>query len=380
MGTPSLTETAYLLKTCPHMMPTYKTPLYKKAEAAEARFGSFWNWTLPRVYSSVAAEYDAANNGVVINDSSYVGRLKAVGEDVLDLLNRISTNKVDSLKPEQGAPTVLTNEKGRIIDLISLFHVDDYILLFTGPSASDRVGQWIDKYTIIEDITLTDITDCTVMLSLFGPDALKFFKDVTGEDISLMPDCSFRKVEMIGSEVSVVRWDIRSLPGIHVIIPRQNAEQIWDMVVARGALPMGMDAFDVLRIEAHFPAYGKELGQLYNPLEAGLEGTISFTKGCYIGQEVIARLDSYNKVQKHLVALEFPAQSVVKEGMPLYLEDQEVGIVTSVAEVPSTGRIVGMGYLKRSVCHEGSKVKLAVNAEYAVEVGSIVKPFGLSAE
>ena len=361
-------------------MPTDKTPLYKKAEAAGANFGMFWNWNLPRVYSSVKSEYMAAKAGVVIHDSSYIGRLKAAGEDVLDLLNRISTNKVDSLQPKQGKLTVLTNEKGRIIDLISLFCVDDYILLFTGPSAANQVGQWIDKYTIIEDIVLTDITDSTAMLSLFGPDALNFFKDMTGQDVSLMEDCSLEQVKIIESEVSVVRWDSLGFPGIHLVIRRENAEQIWDIMVDRGALPLGMDAFDVLRIEALYPTYGKELGELYNPLEAGLEGTVSFTKGCYIGQEVIARLDSYNKVQKHLVALEFPVESVAKEGMALYLEDREVGVVTSVAEVPSTGRLVGMGYLKRSVCHEGSKVKLGVNYNCEVDVGILVKPFGLSVE
>ena len=357
-------------------MQINKTPLYKVVKEAGATFGGFWNWTLPRMYADVISEYKAAKGKVVIHDSSYTGRVKATGEDVLDLLNRLSTNEVDSLQPGQGALTILTNDKGRIIDLITLFHMGEHILLFTGPSATEQVGQWIDKYTIMEDVVLEDITHRTAMLSLLGPEAVSFLGDVLRLDLSTMQDCSYKKVEVAGSEVSLIRRDTLGLPELHLLVQLEEAEKVWGVLVSNGAVPIGMDAYDALRVEAGCPDYGKELGELYNPLEAGLAGAVSFTKGCYIGQEVIARLDTYDKVQKHLVALTFSGGELVKEGMALCREGREVGTVTSVAKVPTTGRLVGMGYIRKAVAQAGSKLSLGDGLTGEVEVGKLVRPLG----
>ena len=361
-------------------MQVHKTPLYKVAREAGATFGEFWGWTLPRMYADVVSEYEAAKGKVGIHDSSYTGRVKATGQDVLDLLNRLSTNEVDSLQLGQGALTILTNDKGRIIDLITVYHMGEYILLFTSPAATEQVGQWIDKYTIVEDVVLEDLTHNTAMLSLLGPEAASFLGDVLRLDLSTMQDCSFKKVEVAGSEVSLIRRDALGLPELHLLLQQEEVEKVWGVLVSNGAVPIGMDAYDALRVEAGRPDYGKELGELYNPLEAGLTGAVSFTKGCYIGQEVIARLDTYDKVQKHLVALTFSGEELVKEGMALCRQGREVGTVTSVVKVPTTGRLVGMGYLRKAVAQAGSKLSLGDGVTGEAEVEKLVQPFGPGVE
>ena len=125
--------------------------------------------TLPRAYSDVAAEYRAATEDAALHDSSDTGRLKAAGADALDLLNRLSTNEVLNLPSGRGAPTVLTTDRGRILDLLGVVNTGDYTLLLTGPGSQQKVIDWLDKYTIMEDLTVTDLTPDTALLTVCGP-------------------------------------------------------------------------------------------------------------------------------------------------------------------------------------------------------------------
>jgi hypothetical protein len=122
-----------------------------------------------RVYSDTAAEYRAATEAAAVCDRSDVGRLKATGDDTLDLLNRMSTNRVLDLSPGQGAATILTTDRGRILDLIGVANLGDYVLLLTSPGEQQTVIDWLDRYTIMEDLTVEDITGDTALLTVFGP-------------------------------------------------------------------------------------------------------------------------------------------------------------------------------------------------------------------
>ncbi|MFQ5873180.1 MAG: YgfZ/GcvT domain-containing protein, partial [Dehalococcoidia bacterium] len=139
--------------------------------------------------------------------------------------------------------------------------------------------------------------------------------------------------------------------------------------------PMGTDAYDVLRIEAGVPIYGAELSEDVNPLEAGLRSSISFTKGCYVGQEVVARLNTYQKVKRHLVKLRFYDGTAPHPGTPLELDGKEVGTLTSVAVLPGDVRAFALGYVRKAHAQPG--VKLAAATDSGNSIGEIV---GTSAE
>ncbi len=356
-------------------MESQKTPFHAAVKVAETTFGDYWGWKLTKVYSDVASEWRAAREQVVLHDSSHLGRLKATGQDVLDLLNRLSTNEVGSLQPGEGMPTILTNDRGRILDLITVFHLGEYVLLLTNPPMRGQVAQWIDKYTIMEDVVLEDVTDHTAMLSLLGPKASNLLESLAGRKLSEMQNHCSEKIEVGGSSAYLIRRDALGLPGFLLLVEQEEAENVWSTSLSAGAVPMGMDAYEALRIEAGWPDYGKELGEGYNPLEAGLAGAISFTKGCYIGQEVIARLDTYDKVQRHLVSLHFSGSEGVKRGTVLCQEGREVGAVTSVAEVPTTGQLVGIGYLRKAASQVGTKLSLG-DGVGQVEVTRVLQHFG----
>ena len=154
-----------------------------------------------------------------------------------------------------------------------------------------------------------------------------------------------------------------------------SASGVREALLRAGATPIGADAYEALRVAQAAPAYGQEMGQPYNPLETGLIGAIDFAKGCYIGQEVIARLDTYEKVQKHLVTLQFSEDARVSQGDSLAAEGRAVGLVTSVSPLTGDG-LVGLGYVRKAHANPGCRLDLQAPAEGWAEVGSLSQLFG----
>jgi folate-binding protein YgfZ len=250
--------------------------------------------------------------------------LRLRGQETLDFLQRMSTNDVLHLKSNEHAVTVLTNEKGRIVDIVVVVVREEGIFLLTSPSRSNHIKIWLEKFIILEDVFIENVTDqyqCLLILGKHVPETLhhlQLFKDI--------------------------RWTIDahlaflSVSEYFVLVP--SLEFLSD------------DVFEILRIEQGIPRYEKELSDNINPLEAGLEKFISFTKGCYIGQEVIARLDTYKKLQKKLHGFVFDTSEPLNEVGKLLYNDEQVGWTTSHCWSVSLGKPVALGYVKTSANSE----------------------------
>jgi folate-binding protein YgfZ len=315
-------------------------------------------WLLPSRYSSVADEYQALNQGVGVLDRSHVGRLNITGKDSIDLLNRLSTNELATLEVNKGVPTVLTSNKGRILDLLVVLRLEDRLMVQTGPENRQRVVDWIDLYTFTEDVRVQDVTEDTAMLSLAGPHAAGLLDHLTGNRISSLALYEVAAATIGSMEVSIVRTDFARIPGYDMVVPAADGQSLWAELLAggeeAGARPVGVEALEITRVEQGVPAHGKELSEELNPLEADLLKFISFTKGCYVGQEVIARLNTYKKVQKHLVALQWDSDGPPDEGAKLLLDGTQVGFVTSAVRSPKTSRAIGLGYVRRAHAEPGT--------------------------
>lgn len=168
-------------------MTIQRSALHPLTSKQAANFQEQFGWELPAAYADVASEYRAATEGAALHDASYVGRLKAVGRDALDLLNRMSTNRVLSLQPGEGVPTILTTDRGRILDLIGVINTGEYILLITSPGNQRTVIEWLDKYTIMEDLTVEDITATTTMLAVLGSGGQTALESATGIGLGSLP-------------------------------------------------------------------------------------------------------------------------------------------------------------------------------------------------
>lgn len=337
--------------------------------------------TIAPVYTDVAAEYRAITEAAGLHDSSYFGRLKASGEDALDLINRLSTNGIVNLAPGQGAPTILTTDRGRILDLLGVVNTGEFVLLVTSPGCQQTVIDWLDRYTIMEDLTVEDISGETAMFTVCGPagaEALGAALEIPEESMGLdsLEPYSSMPVTIGGCGALAIHRPLGDLPAFDLAVAADSAADVWESLLESGVTPVGQDAFDAALVQRGIPRHGREMGDAYNPLEAGLIGSVDFAKGCYIGQEVIARLDTYRKVQRYLVRLGFSEGAQVEEGTGLELEGLRVGQVTSLATIPSTGELIGLGYVRTAGANPGQTLTLAAPASGAAEIMDLPQLFG----
>ena len=295
------------------------------------------------------------------------GRLRCTGEDALDLLNRLSTNALVDLPAGSGAHTVLTSNKGRIVDVIFVLRRADHLLLLTGAGNEARVAEWIDFYTIIEDTEVEDVTAKTAAVSLMGPGAHGLLASLAGPDTAPARNEDAAEVVVDGVQATAIRRDMGAIPAFDLIAPDADGPALQDAVTEAGACPVGRDAVELARIDQGIPAFGAELNETYNPLEAGLQHMVSYTKGCYIGQEVIARLTTYDKVQKRLVRLAWRPDADVDAGARLMLDGRQAGVVTSAIRDPHTGNGIGLGYARKTLTGAGTRLTSADGS--SVDVG-----------
>jgi tRNA-modifying protein YgfZ len=183
------------------------------------------------------------------------------------------------------------------------------------------------------------------MISIYGATASQVVTHVTGEDLATLPLHHWRAAQIAGVEVMITRANQIASGGFHLIFDHAVQPQIGQALLETGVEPLSEETYQVLRVEAGQPEFGHELGDEYIPLEANLWNDVSFTKGCYTGQEIIARMESRQKLAKRLVGLRFEEQVTLPAS--LWSEDHEVGVVTSVVHSPVLGWI-GLGYLRSS--------------------------------
>ena len=304
-----------------------------------------------------AAEFQAATERAAVYPDD-AGILLLTGEDARDLLNRLSTNEIDPNAPAgEVAVTVLTSDRGRIVDLVYVIHCGDHQVMLTSPGQQQNVTDFLDKYTIMEDLEVEDITDKTSLLRLTGPDAAAILDRVSDDGVLVVDP----PTDPDDPERPPTRYLLADDPS--------DAARIASDLEAAGASSISAETAEALRIAQARPAYGSEMSDTYNPLEAGLIGAIDFHKGCYIGQEVIARLDTYHKVQKYLVSLSFdadPAQAATLPGARLINDEgAAMGLVTSATVVPSPdgAHLIGLGYVRTAAVQIGGALHVVADEE-----------------
>ena len=304
---------------------------------------------------SRAEEFRAATERAAVYPDD-AGILLLTGEDARDLLNRLSTNLIDPDAPAgEVAVTVLTSDRGRIVDLVYVIHCGDHQVMLTSPGQQQNVIDFLDKYTIMEDLEVEDITEKTSMLRLTGPGAADLLARVSDDDILVVEP----PTDPDDPERPPTRYLLADDPS--------DAARIAADLEAAGAASISAATAEALRIAQARPAYGSEMSDTYNPLEAGLIGAIDFHKGCYIGQEVIARLDTYHKVQKYLVSLDFDADQGQAGALPgsrlVNDEGAAMGLVTSATVVPGAdgARVIGLGYVRTAAVQVGGTLQVAAD-------------------
>lgn len=312
---------------------------------------------IPLDYGDTKAEYQAALNGVVLMDRSHEGRLESAGRDRIDLIQRISTNDLAAMPAGGGRPTILTNPHGRIIDRLIIYNQGETALITTEPGRGQAAQKYLQHQVFFNDeVQLRDLAGDTRQFVLHGPAAAEVVKALSGQTSNWDSLACFRA--RIG-EAEVIFVEHKPFSGGHwgIIVPNQHAQMAWQAITeagqAYGLIPAGSLTYNALRIRAGRPGVGRELSTDYIPLEAGLWDEVSFSKGCYTGQEIIARMESRNRLAKTMVKLELT--KMVEAPAKLYAQGKEVGLLTSSVITPA-GEIPAIGFVKVAFAHVGESL------------------------
>ncbi|OKH19686.1 folate-binding protein YgfZ [Hydrococcus rivularis NIES-593] len=299
----------------------------------------------PSSFGNDREAIEAAKAGVALWDRSSWGLLQLKGEDRSRFLHNQTTNNINSLQPGQGCDTVFVNSTGRTLDLATAYLTEDAILILVSPNRRGQLMQWMDRYIFpMDKVELADISYDNAIFTLIGPESDSLVKQLAGESMSLVdrPEGSHLLVQIGENSIRIAVGSGLALPGYTLIVPVEAAAQIWSKLTGLGAIPLGDRVWEQLRILQGRPVPDKELTEDYNPLEAGLWKAISFDKGCYIGQETIARLNTYKGVKQRLWGVKLNAP--VAAGTPVTLEGDKVGVLTSLIETEAG--LFGLAYVR----------------------------------
>lgn len=306
-----------------------------------------------------AAEVDALLDRCALVARSGWGRLRATGKDFLDLVHRLSTGDVKDLPAGTVGETVLTTAKGRIVARLVLARPDDReTLVLCGALEAARVEAHLRKYTFAEQTGIVDVTGSTAEFAILGPEAAPLVRPLEA-----------RRIEIGGASAVAIGHGGFDAEGVTVVAEAAAAAAVEGALrEAAGGRVAGPEAFEAWRILRGYPAAGSELNEDHNPLEAGLRAAVSFTKGCYVGQEVVARLNTYDKVSRSLVRVILPEGAPVPApGSPVTAGGKEVGAVTSAALPPGRTGPVALAYVKTREIGAGPLDVVAGGAAVRVE-------------
>ena len=308
----------------------------------------------PAHFGDPVAELGHALGSCAVADRSDTARIVATGPDLLDLLQRLSTGDVASLRENGGCPTVLTTAKGRIVQRLFVQHLGpDGVLLLGGPGSTATVRAHLERFVFSEQLDLTDVDEAWSFLAVVGPRAKDAVRDA---GLAVPDEYGTLRGELDGVGVFVLGHDGLSKSGVSIVVPGSGADRVWrrlrEHIAAAG--DVAMEARRVLR---GLPENGSELNEGHNPLEAGLWDAVSFDKGCYVGQEVVARLRTYDKVSSDLRGFLFPTGAPVPvRGTALRAGSRSVGGITSALVPPGRDSPVALGYVKREHSAPGTEL------------------------
>lgn len=323
-----------------------------------------------KYFTSSQEEYNNIKRGVALRVNPSALIIKMEGKDRLDFLHRVSSNSVKDLKPMDKRNTLFLNEKGRFIDRTTLINLENESILIGSADKRKHLYSWISKYIIMEDIQLSDITEKYLVIEIFGAQSDSFLTMLFGKDIKIDDPDVVRRFDVDGFTFHFfLNQENNGVKIYNIIIEREKSiDLIEHLFTTKSVFDLsftGEDAYDKFRIENGIPAYPNEINDSTNPHEVGLINEINFKKGCYIGQEVIARLDTYDKVQKKMVRSiidgSFPADI-----LPVPIIDQSgnnVGEVTTISSMNSSNETCGLALIKKKNLEENNKNLFSSNGK-----------------
>ncbi len=333
-----MNESVNDLKTAAKSSLTHKQALSLNANIIESN-----GWLIANDYGSVIDEYKAFKENTVLVDFSDNGVVRISGADSKEFLHKMSANDIFNLEENHIITSSLTNHDGRFIDVVTVLAENDGLTLICSEGNGNTITEWLTKYHFSEDLEISDQSGNYGLFALYGKNPVQIIPEFEGTILYSDNDSVF------------------------ILIKNEPAE-IWQALLKSGVSTAGREAWNIRRIEWGIPRYGYEITSNANPLEAGLANSVSFTKGCYIGQEVIARMDTYDKISRQLRRVHLSGEIEIVDKISLLSGTKIVGELTSSVYSFELGKHIGLGYIKRKSAEIGKELAIS-NSDVIAVVG-----------
>jgi folate-binding protein YgfZ len=310
---------------------------------------------LPAHYGEPAAEYRAAREHVGVIDRSNVGKVVVTGRDRQAFLQGMLSNDVKSLAPGQGAAAAFLDAHGKVMALLDVYACDDRVLVALPPGLTEKTLALIDHFLISEKAYFESADESFVVLAVEGPGSPALLSSLAGRSLELGPH-GHAEAAVAGAPVRVIRRSETGGTGFQCWTMPMHGAALWRALVDAGARPVGAEALEILRVEAGVPWYGPDVDETVILPETRLEHLVSYNKGCYIGQEVVARVKYRGHVNRALSGLVLEGDRLPAAGSAVVAEDKDVGRITSAARSIALGAPIALGYVRREHFAPGSAV------------------------
>lgn len=326
-----------------------------------AVFDDRCGWELPFHYGDPEAEHRAVRETAGLIDRSLVGKVEVTGRDRVSFLQGMLTNDLKILEPGRGCPAAFLDAHGKVQTLLSVFVAGDRLLLELPPAMAGKTLRLLDKFLISEKVELADVSEAFACFSLQGPAAARVLADLTGSPVSLEPYCHEER-QADGVATRIIRVDETGETGFHCWAPAEHGPAVWARLLGAGkpsALrPVGLAALNSLRVEAGVPWYGHDVDESVLLPEIPLDPLVSYTKGCYIGQEIVARVKYRGHVNRLLSGFVLDGNRVPAFGARVVKDGAEVGRITSAVHSFSLRRPIALGFVRREWAEPGTDVTI----------------------
>ena len=330
------------------MQTLRQTPLYERHRALGARLVPFAGWEMPVQYEGVIQEHRAVRTDCGVFDVSHMGELEVEGPKAHELLQSLLSNDLDKVEPGGAQYTLLTNERGGIVDDLIAYRLEPgRYLLIVNASNREADFEWLREREI-PGSDVRDVSDDYALLAVQGP------RSIERLGLDDAPAFTWQMVELDGIECMVNRTGYTGERGVELMVPAEDAPELWDRVLERGAVPCGLGARDSLRLEVCYPLHGNDIGPDTDAISAGL-GWVSALDKEFTGVEALRRIKNDGPERK-LVAFAMEESGIPRQGMAI----KGGGDVTSGTHSPMLDRGIGMGYVPAEMAEPGTELTIDV--------------------
>jgi folate-binding protein YgfZ len=330
------------------MVKILRIPTYAWHQQRGATFEDYFGCEIPAQYGDFQQEYWLIRKRAVIRDVSFFGKIKVTGRDRQRFLNGMLTNEVKALDAGKGTFALFLDVKGHIQADMKVYVFPDHLLLVLQHYLVEKLMSGLDRYIMSEDVRMQDITGDLSMIQVLGPESAGF---LNSRGITSLPEDNYshNTISVASTEANLIRLPV----GYAILSEAGSGGSILEQLSGPMA---GSKAFDVFRIESGIPLMHRDMDESNFPQEVGLNGAINFQKGCYLGQETMARIDAQGHVNKHLVGI--ASSAVIQAGDKIFKDQKEVGKITSSTRSLLLNQAFGLGFIRREFATEGERVQV----------------------